>query len=86
MIFEDFIMVQPNIIRNISFATRSSGRIDACTSDDSINCKQMHVKRKNKNYIVDESLGDGVRNGCATLDDGTRTIPELFYLIIWVEN
>ena len=79
-------MLQPNIIKNLSFATRSSGRIDACTSDESIHCKQIHLKKKNDNYIVDQYLGDGVRIGRTTLDDDSRTIQELFYLIIRGEN
>ena len=86
IIFDDFIMLQPHIIRDLSFATRSSGRIDACTSNESIHCKQMHLKKMNQHYIVDQYLGVGVRIGWATLDDGTRTIRELFYLIIRGEN
>ena len=62
------------------------GRIDACTCDELIHCKQMHLKKHNENYIVDQYLGDGVRIGCATLDDNTRTIRELFYLLIRGEN
>ena len=46
----------------------------------------MHLKKQNDNYIVDQYLGDGVRIGGATLDDNTRTIRELFYLIIRGEN
>ena len=86
IIFDDFILLQPNIIRDLSFATRSSGRIDACTSNELIHCKQMHFNKKNKNCIVDQYLGYGVRIGWATLDDGTRTIRELFYLIIRGES
>ena len=86
IIFDDFIMLQPNIIRDLSFATRSFGRIDACTSNESIHCKQMHFKKNNENYIVVQYLGDGVRIGCATLVDGTKTIRELLYLIIRGEN
>ena len=79
-------MFQPNIIRDLSFATRSFGRIDACTSNESIHCKQMHLKKKNENHVVDQYLGDAVRIECATLHDGTRTIRELLYLIIRGEN
>ena len=79
-------MLQPNIIRDLSFATRNSGRIDARTSNESIHRKQMHLKKKNEKYIVDQYLGYGVRIGWATLDDGTRTIRELFYIIIRGES
>ena len=59
--------------------------MDACTSNESIHCKQMHFKKKNETS-AGQYLGNGVRIGCATLDDGTRTIRELFYLIIRGEN
>ena len=58
------------------FATQSAGRIDACTSNESIYCKQVHLKKKNKNYIVDEYSEEG-----AALD-GSTEIWELLYLII----
>ena len=85
MIFDDFIMLQLNVIRNISFYY-SKRWIYACTRNELIHCKQMHVKKENKNYIVDQNLGDGVRIRCATLDDGTRTFRGLFYLFIRGEN